>query len=192
MSGHIYLICAVAGGTLFVLQMVLQLFGHDGGHDVSHDGTVADHDGHFWGVFSFRAIVAAVTAFGLGGLLVRSMGQPVAISAPLALAFGLVAMTAVAVFFRLMGKLSDDGTARIENAIGARGVVYLPIPGDKQGIGKVHLNLQHRTMELEAVTYDNQLPTGTCVIVTAVVGPGTVEVIAAPEMGNQYEPARTT
>jgi membrane protein implicated in regulation of membrane protease activity len=182
----IYILCAVVGGTIFVLQLVLSLLG-GGDHGVDHDaGGVVDHDAHFWGIFGLRAIVAGVTAFGLGGMLAKSLGASPLLSTPAALACAFAAALLVAVLLRSLTKLSDDGTARIETSVGKSGVVYINIPADKQGLGKVHLQLQNRTVELDAITYGNALDTGTRVVVTSVIGPSTVEVIAAPEMATAY------
>ena len=187
---NVYLICAVAGGTVFVLQLILTLLG-GGDHDVGgHDGTsVVDHDAHFWGIFGLRAIVAGVTAFGLGGMLVKSVGGATIISAPVAIGSFFAAALLVAGLLRTMGRFSADGTAHIEQAVGRPGVVYVNIPGDKQGPGKVHLQLQNRTVEVEAITYGNALETGTRVVVTSVIGSNMVEVIAAPEMRREYTAA---
>lgn len=181
----LYLIAAVVGGTLTVLQWGLSALGiGDSDGDV---GSVVDHDAMFWGVLSLRAILAAVTVFGLAGLSAGSMGAGTPISLPIALGGAAAAMLLVAFCLRTLNRLTDDGTARIENSIGAQGVVYVTIPAHEKGMGKVHLNLQHRTVELDAVTYDTRpIETGTRVIVTSVVGPGMVEVIAAPEMGTPY------
>jgi membrane protein implicated in regulation of membrane protease activity len=184
---NVYLICAVVGGTVFVLQMILTLIG-GGGHDFDgHDGSpVVDHDAHFWGVFSLRAIVAGVTAFGLGGLLVKSAGGTTVVSAPVAIGSFFAAALLVAGMLRMMGKFSADGTTRIQQAVGRPGVVYVNIPADRQGPGKVHLDLQNRTVEVEAITYGNALATGTRVVVTSVIGSNMVEVIAAPEMSREF------
>ncbi len=186
----LYLICAIGGGTVFVLQLLLSLLGGGGDHGFDHGGDAgggADHhDGHFWGIFSLRAIIAGVTAFGLGGLLANSMGARPIISTPVAIGSALAVAFLVAMLLRSLAKLGDDGTARIEQSIGKPGVVYIAIPGDKHGLGKVHLDLQNRTVEVDAVTYGNKLETGTRIIVTSVIGPNTVEVIATPEMQTAY------
>ena len=57
--------------------------------------------------------------------------------------------------------------------------MYLRIPGAKAGAGKVHLMLQNRTVEYQAVTAGAELPTGAPVKVVAVVNSDTVEVEAA-------------
>ena len=190
----IYLICAAVGGTLLLCQFVLGLIGigdhHDGdagGHDY-HDHGDHHHGGHdahdtqaswFVGVLTFRSLVAALTFFGLAGLAstVNFQHEPV-VALGIALAAGAGALFSVAYIMRLLGRLKSDGTVRIERAVGQRGTVYLTIPGQKGGAGKVTLNLQNRTVEYQAVTPDQPLPTGARVVVTAVLGPDTVEVTA--------------
>lgn len=205
-----YLICAAVGGTVFLLQLVLSLIsagGHDGaggasggamngagqgvGHGVGHGydaqvGGAIDHDGAFWGVFSLKAMVAGVTALGLGGLLAITLGANPLLSLPIALACAFGAMMLVAMLLRSLVKLSDDGTARLQNAGGKHGIVYISIPGEKAGIGKVHLELQGRTVEVDANTYGPSLDTGTRVVVTGIIGPNMVEVLAVPEMSRMH------
>jgi hypothetical protein len=59
-------------------------------------------------------------------------------------------------------------------------VVYLAVPGARDGAGKVHLTLQGRLVELQAVTPNDALPTGQRVLVIDVAGPDTVVVIKDP------------
>jgi hypothetical protein len=77
---------------------------------------------------------------------------------------------------RLIIKLNLDGTVRIERSVGARGTVYLPIPAEKAGAGKVLVSVHHRTIEYKAITSQQLLPTGAKIVVVGVVAPDTVEV----------------
>jgi hypothetical protein len=81
--------------------------------------------------------------------------------------------------FRAIYRLRADGTVRIDQAVGLPATVYLGIPGEGRGWGKIQLMLQNRTMEYEASTPTQPLPTGTQVVVTRIVGPDRVEVQAA-------------
>jgi hypothetical protein len=81
---------------------------------------------------------------------------------------------------KMLYLLKSDGAVRIKGAVGRTGTVYLRVPANKSGPGKVTLNLQNRTVELEAFTATNELPTGTSVRVVAVLGPSSVEVTHAP------------
>ena len=181
-----FLACAVLGGGLLVLQLVLGALGigdhelnaaHDG-HD-GHDGHGAPHEGLH--LFSFRALTAGLAFFGVGGL--AGMATPLGLLAaiPLALLFGAAATVAVAVTMRAMLRLEDDGTVRVEGAVGQSGDVYLTVPAARSGVGKVHLTLQNRLVELQAITtHTDALPTGARVLVVDVVGPDTVDVVPDP------------
>lgn len=189
MHEMIYLPCALVGGTLLVCQFLLGLVGlgdhHDlaGDHDVHDSGHDGDHDGqHSWfvGVLSFRSVAAALTFFGVAGLTsaVNFHHEP-AVSAAIALAGGAAALFGVGYLMQALHRLKADGTVRIERAVGQNGTVYLSIPGEKSGAGKVTLRLQNRTVECQAVTPCGPLATGSKIVVTAVLGPDTVEVASA-------------
>jgi hypothetical protein len=195
---YVYLIAFLVGGTVLLLQFLVGLVGlgghHDvgsgheigGDHDVGHDG----HDAHpdhgengdhatawFVGLLSFRTVVAALAFFGVGGLAALEAGLDPFLSVCVALAAGVGALLLVASMMRTLGSLRSDGTARIHRAIGLTGTVSLGIPANRGGAGKVTLNLQNRTVEYQAVTQQQELPTGTKVKVVAVLGSDTVEVV---------------
>jgi len=163
--------------------------GHDGaGHDAGHDdhghGTAHAQPGlGDWlvGVLTFRTVVAALTFFGLAGLAGLQTGLSPLWVLAIAVAAGAGAMVLVAWVMRSLSRLNAEGTARIERAVGKSGTVYLTVPGNKAGVGKVQLNLQNRTVECQAVTPHATLPNGTKIVVTAVIGRDTVEVAPAPE-----------
>ena len=175
MSG-VFLSAAMIGGSLFVLQMLLTSIGWgDSDTDVHTD---VEHGDALWsGVLSFRAIVAAVTVFGLSGLLARSLGTEPLLATAVASVAGIATMFVVAACVGALLKLADDGTFRLEQAIGSPGVVYIGLPAPGAGLGKVHLRVQGRTVELEAAAADGPLTTGTPIVVTGVIGPNIVEVV---------------
>jgi hypothetical protein len=128
--------------------------------------------------------VAALTFFGLGGLAAMQARLDDAFTVVVAVAAGGGAMFLVAALMRGLGKLRADGTVRIERAVGKTGTVYLKVPAHKGGAGKVHLQLQNRTVEYQAVTPSEELPTGAKVVVVNVIGSDTVEVIPATPSGS--------
>lgn len=202
MATIVYSVCAVLGGTVLVCQFVMTLLGldhadlpddvagdipHDFGHDLAHDagdGSQAEHahnSSWFFGMLTFRTIVAALTFFGLAGLAGGSAEMPGPLTFVAALAAGGAAMCGVHWMMQTLYRLKSDGTARIERAVGRHGTVYLRIPANKSGVGKVQVNLQNRTMEYEALTSQGDLPVGAKIVVVDVVGPDTVEVELVPE-----------
>jgi hypothetical protein len=189
----VYLICAAIGGTVCVVQLLLSFFGlghHDvgsggGGHGVSA-GAHHAHDNHddqasyFLGLLSFRAIVAAVTFFGLAGFAANKNGVFGLAAGAIAVGTGFAAMSGMAWAINFLNKLQSDGTARIEQSIGATGSVYLTIPEKKSGAGKISAAVQGRTMEYLAVTAGQSLAMGSKIVIVDIVGPDTVQVEAVP------------
>ena len=186
-----YLVAAGGGGALIVCQFLAGVFGLMGEHEVGtpHEVQVDTHlgDSHhdqpqasnwFLGLLTFRSISAAITFFGLGGLTAKYYRENESSSFFIALLSGCAALYLVALIMKTMYQLKADGTVRIERALGRHGRVYLTIPGQKKGSGKVTLNLQNRTVECLAITAENELPTGSNVKVVALLGPNLVEVAA--------------
>jgi hypothetical protein len=198
-----YMICFVAGATLLACQFLLSALGIGGHHDIGGDHEVGDlhdpglHDTHaggdhdhgahhetvgtwFVSLLTFRTLVAAITFFGLAGLAASREWGAGMNSFLVAVGAGLAALFIVGYLMRSMSRLKAEGTVRMDRAVGKSGTVYLPIPARKGGIGKVMLNLQNRTVECQAVTAEQELLTGSKVVVVAVVSHDTVEVASAP------------
>ncbi len=180
-----FLAAAGLGGAVIICQFLVGLFGLGGDHDVGdhgggdHGGD-ADHGDHWYvGFLTLRTLAAALTFFGLGGMTALSFGlePPAAVAA--AVGAGALALYAVAALMKAMGRLRSDGTARIEAAVGKTGTVYLRVPAAQAGPGKIHLNLQNRTVEYSALTRGGELPTGAAIRVVGVIAAGAVEVEAA-------------
>lgn len=194
-----FLICAVVGGTLIVCQFLLTLFGlggeHDatghgaghgmGGHDFAHDAA-GHHDSTqdqqsslFFGLLTFKTLSAAVAFFGFTGLACRKFELDPYPTLFFSVAAGACALVLVGLLMRFLLRLNTDGTIRIGRSIGSRGTVYLNIPGQRGGVGKVQVSVLGRTMEYKAITANEALSTGAKVIVVGIIGPDTVEVAPA-------------
>jgi hypothetical protein len=165
--GTLYLVCAVVGAVLLIAQL---------GMTAAGAADLGDVDvGDSLNLLSVRSIVAAITFFGVGGLLATSLGLGAPLSLGAAAALALAAAVATAWLTRSLRYLESDGTAHVESAIGQPATVYLRVPGNRQGVGKVVLELQGRSVEYQAVSH-LELPTGAEVVVVDVIGPDTVEV----------------
>ena len=189
----LFLLSTLFGGTVFVLQFVLAVIGFGAEEfDVPDDlaggdavdlggdpGDVADTHGSTWlfGVISFRTVVAALTFFGLSGLAASSGGLSDPLSLLIAVAAGLAAMYGVHYIMQALYRLRHDGTVRIERTVGERATVYIPIPPNHSGLGKIQIRTQGRIMEYAAQTHAaHRLSTGSTVRVVKVLSPITLEV----------------
>ncbi|MHC4939269.1 MAG: NfeD family protein [Planctomycetota bacterium] len=189
MEANIYTICAVAGGSLVVLQVLLQAFGlfaetdmdvHDvdtDAHVDAHtDGEPHGHGNVFFGVLSFKALCAFAAIFGLVGLIMLERSDVFGLRLAVAVGSGVAGMFVVGFLMRGLAKLTSSGTLKIDNAVGKTGSVYLRIPAG--GAGKVTLEIQGRSVQLTARTKGDEIPTGARVKVVSTDGDDTVEVVA--------------
>jgi len=168
-----YLICAVAGGAVLLLQTLLAALGghhHADGLDDAAVDDIADAHDSFLKILSLKAIVAFITFFGLTGLAGRHAGWSGWWTLALALAAGIVALWSVAWLMSTLSQLQSRGNVDLNNAIGQEAKVYLPIPANQQGHGKVLVTVQGRTVESRARTEGPALATGSLAIVVAVHG----------------------
>jgi len=189
----LYLTCLVIGGTVLVCQFVMAVMGLTGDGDsfdadvdmdvpadgLGHHGDVGDPHGSTWlfGVLSFKTIVAALAFFGAAGMAATKSGQGQLLSLVIATGAGVVAVYVVHWAMKSLHKLTSDGTERISGAVGKAGTVYLTIPPGRSGRGKIHMTLQSRLVEYQAMTSANErIPTGATITVVGVLGSDIVEV----------------
>lgn len=156
----------------------------DGLHGEVHaDGDTGEgadgHGGFFSGlhVFTIRGFITFFTLFGWSGLLFLTLGMHWFPALFLAIQIGIIGMVAVAVILREALRLQSDGTLDVRNALGERGSVYLTVPAQGQGTGKVNVTVQEQLREFEAVTQETApIPTGSEIVVVGLTEDGTLVV----------------
>lgn len=122
-------------------------------------------------LFTMQGIVAFLAVFGWISIAALSGGIPSIGAIALGLVAGFFAMYGVAKLIQISGRLAENGTVDFRNAIGENAAVYIPIPPNGEGEGKVTLTLQGRFMECSAVSNERELlKTGTVVRVTDLNG----------------------
>jgi len=192
--------CAVLGGVLFVIRLVLFFIG--GGEveaeadvgdigDLGDIGDVGDVDvGDIddlegmgdtdvsFRLLSFQGITAFFMMIGLVGLALHLETETAEYWAVAgAFAAGMVSLFIIAYLFSLMKRLQSSGTLSLGNAIGQVGSVYLTIPAD--GTGKIQVPVQGSLKVFEAVTEGGgEIRTGERIRVVNVVS-GNIMVVEA-------------
>lgn len=179
----LYLICAAVGGALLLLQTALMFLGTDGDGgldaDVDFDTDALDAaNAGFLAKLSFKGLVAAATFFGLAGLAGEHGGLGTGLTLTVAVLAGLASIWLVGSLMQSLAHLQSSGNLDLGRAVGARGTVYLPIPGAHGGAGKVTVDVQGRRVQVAAVTAGDELPVGTEVTVLAH-NPDALEVARA-------------
>ncbi len=170
----IYWVIAIIASLVFVIQMVLAFSGID-----SSEGGM-DGDVHLDGTFqyfSLRNLVNFFIGFGWGGVCFYQTFESKVWVGICALLTGLFF---VAFFFFLIKqfmKLSKDNTFKIEDTVGKVSDVYLVIPGENEGRGKIQISVKGSVHEIDAMTEGDKIPTGSKARVIEVIDNQTVLVI---------------
>jgi membrane protein implicated in regulation of membrane protease activity len=178
------------GTILLLVQFAMTLMGFDSDTDVDVDFDMdgdldaMDHDSSwYFGILSVKSVIAAVAFFGLGGVAAEEAGFSQYASLLIAIIPAALAMVLVAWLMKMLHNLNSQGNVNIENAMGLTGKVYLTIPGNNSGMGKVTVAVQNRTMEYSAMTAKDELVTGTPVVVVNLIDEGTIEVAPVNDKG---------
>lgn len=140
----------------------------------------SDTDGHADSLklFTLRGIIGFLSIGGWMGVAAISWGVPIPGVVLLALLSGWIALYFVAWSLRAVLRLQQSGNIVMSNAIGLTGEVYIPVPPLKSGVGKVHVVIQDRLSEVNAVTDAKRtLKTGEKITVLGVENEGILLVV---------------
>ncbi|HJM66050.1 MAG TPA: NfeD family protein [Candidatus Thalassarchaeaceae archaeon] len=163
--------CALLGGLLFLSWFVLAMIGGVAG-DVAGDifGADVGFDADLsFKALTFQGISAFTMMFGLIGLAILRANHDAIIAIFGGSAAGGLSMYAVAKLFEAFLKLESEGTMKINQAIGARGTVYLRIPST--GTGQVQVTVQGTERTLDAISNGEvEIATGTYITVVDSMG----------------------
>jgi ABC-type transport system involved in cytochrome c biogenesis permease subunit len=174
----IFLVAALAGGALLVIQIALSLIGSDSDVDGDLDVDVGDA-GDIGGHLSFRTVVAFVTFFGIAGRAALAAGLSSMAALGIAIVVGSLAFWLVGLALLQISRLRSSGNVEVQNAIGVEARVYLAIPAARSGSGAVTVPIQGRTMQYKAVTRGAAIATGQFCKVVGVLAGDTLEVEAS-------------
>jgi hypothetical protein len=94
--------------------------------------------------------------FGWAGLAARKTGIANAWVLLIAVASGVLMVALLYFIMSKATKLRESGTLQPKNAISRIGQTYLRIPAQRNGLGKVQIQVQGRLVELDAMTDDSE------------------------------------
>lgn len=172
-SAHqVFWFIAVIFTVLFLIQFIFLLIGFDSDTPDSVDAGFE----HEFSALSIRSIIAFFTFFGWTGVLALHNGASVWIAVVLASVAGIAAMFIVAYMIYKFAQLEQSGTLNLYNALDKPGEVYLTIPANEKGVGKVHLMVEGRIREIDAMTSGDTLLTGTPIKVIDILNGNVLKV----------------
>jgi membrane protein implicated in regulation of membrane protease activity len=172
LAEKIYWCIAIPFSIVFIIQLVLTFIGgdfDDAGSTGDADASIDADEGIGFQFISIKNISGFFTIFSWTGIAAINAGKSMPFTIIVSVLAGLAMMTLMATLIYYMGKLSEDGTLKLNNAIGKLGTAYLKIPAQRKGMGKVQIKVQgYRT--LDAITDDMEdIPTGAVVDVVDII-----------------------
>lgn len=164
---------------LLCLQLVMILvFGGGGDTDFGDmdAGTHVDHPGGLK-VLSTQTTVAFFLGFGWTGAIAINFGCSTVGASLWGVAVGSFFMVTIFYLMRSLYGLRHSGTLDYNNAIGVTGTVYLPVPANQAGAGKIEVMIQGRLTVVNAYTNsDKKLENRSRVKVIEQIDPHTLLV----------------
>ena len=175
----------LAASLIFLIQSIMTFIGADAGDggidtdfDTGFDSQVADAtvDGGT-NLYTFRNFVNFILGFGWSAILLQEKITSVPLLLIVSVIIGVALVTAVMYLFKWLSGMQQSGNINIyKSAVGCNGTVYLTIPGERSGEGKVQISINNSVREYDAVTDSDALKTGTPIRVTEVLNANTVVV----------------
>ena len=166
-------IITLTASLIFIIQTILTFIGMDtdSGLDVPDGGlSTTDVDaGTFpFQLFTFRNFINFFLGFGWTAITLAGQTNVVVVVI-LSVLVGVALVAAVMYIFYLMSKMEQSGNIETSSAVGCKGSVYLTIPGERCGEGKVQITIQGAIREFDAMTDGDTLPNGCPIQVTQVL-----------------------
>ena len=132
---------------------------------------------------TLRSIVAFFAVGGWTGVVLGGMNLSLPAVVILSIMAGWAALYFVTWSIRIALRLQHIGNIQVSNAIGKVGEVYITVPAENKGRGKVNVVVQERFFEFEATTSaERDLKTGESVFVTGITEDNALIVIPNDEI----------
>ncbi len=128
-------------------------------------------------LFTFQGIVTFLCVFSWSSIISYMATSSIPLSLLIGFILGAGAMFGVAKLIQVSARLAQNGNIVIKNYLGETGTVYLPVPAQGKGTGKVNISLGERYVEFDAMTEGGEtLPDGTAVRVVDIHAGNTLVV----------------
>lgn len=187
----------LSASLIFIIQSVMTFLGADGGSDFDINSDVDVPDGGLgdlpedasapidgaaahgsgMGLLTFRNFVNFFLGFGWSAILLQDSIKSTTLLMIVSIIIGVALVFAVMMLFQWLSRMQQAGNIDVyKQAVGCEGKVYLSIPAERSGSGKVQININSSVREYDAQTEGGALPTGTSIRVVEVLGATTLLV----------------
>lgn len=171
---------------IFIIQTIATFAGADTGGDFDAGTDIPDGmDGASdisggdagMNLYTFRNLVNFILGFGWTAILLQKQIPSTFWLIVVAVLVGVGLVAVVMMLFKWLNGMQQAGNIDIyKSAVGCQGTVYLTIPGERSGEGKVQISISGAVREYAAITDSGTLATGTPIKVLEVVNANTLLV----------------
>ncbi len=167
---RIFWYIAIPTSLIFIIQTIMTFFGSDAtdGLDADFDGDLESGDSTFQ-LFSFRNLVNFLLGFSWTGIsFYNSINSILLIF--LSIAIGSLFVYMFFAIIRELQKLAEDNSFDYVETINKSADVYLTIPANKTGKGKILISIRGSMRELDAMTEnETRIPSGAVVKIVRIL-----------------------
>ncbi len=160
---------AIPVSLIFLIQTIMTFAGADAhqGVDADFNGNLHDGDTPFQ-LFSIRNLINFLLGFSWTGISFYKTIDNKNLLIVLALVVGLSFLFLFFLIIRQVQKLAEDNSFQISNTINKTAEVYLSIPENKTGKGKIMISVNGAFHELDAMTEKSKIQSGATVKVVKI------------------------
>ncbi|ABG59517.1 conserved hypothetical protein [Cytophaga hutchinsonii ATCC 33406] len=167
---RIFWYIAIPTSLIFIIQTIMTFFGSDAtdGLDADFDGDLESGDSTFQ-LFSFRNLINFLLGFSWTGISFYNSINPMLLIF-LSIAIGSLFVYMFFAIIRELQKLAEDNSFDYVETINKSADVYLTIPANKTGKGKILVSIRGSMRELDAMTEnENRIPSGAVVKIVRIL-----------------------
>lgn len=160
---------AIPTSLIFIIQTIMTFMGSD-----SSDGIQANFDGDLnaadapFQLFSLRNLINFLLGFSWTGISFYTTISNRLYLIILSLIVGVLFVYLFLIIIRQVQKLAEDNSFNISNTLNKSAEVYLTIPENKKGKGKIMISVNGAFHELEAMTEHEKIQSGAVVKVVKI------------------------
>lgn len=160
---------AIPTSLIFFIQTIMTFVGADAsdGIDADFNGDLDGTDAPFQ-LFSLRNLINFLLGFSWTGISFYNTITNKPILIILSLAVGILFLFLFFMIIKQVQKLAEDNSFKISNTLNKTAEVYLTIPENKKGKGKIMISVNGAFHELDAMTENDKIPSGTVVKVVKI------------------------
>lgn len=160
---------AIPASLVFLVQTIMTFMGADAseGVEADFDSNLDSGDAPFQ-LFSLRNLINFLLGFSWTGI---SLYQSIESKGLLIIISLMVGVLFVALFFlviRQIMKLAEDNSYKIEETLNKMAEVYINIPAERNGKGKIQISVRGSVHEIDAISNTDAYPSGSFVRIVKI------------------------